>query len=89
MNDEVAYSPAFFWPRLGEWFPKLTKWKMVTDFVKAVHDFVQEHIDEQKQNNPVDEDARDLISAYLQEIERTSDEKSGFYNETGCKDLYC
>ena len=76
------------WPKLGEWFPKLTKWKLVTDFVKAVHDFVQEHIDEHKDNASVDANVSDFIGAYLQEIEWTSDEDSGFYKKTDCKDPY-
>ena len=84
--DEISYSPAFFWPKLGEWFPKLTKWNMYLDFVRAMQDFVQEHIDEHKKHSSVEGSAKDLIDAYLQEIDRTSDETSGFYKETGCKD---
>ena len=85
VNETIAFSPAFFWPKLGEWFPRATNWESVLEVVHQVQTFVKSHIQDHVENPPADGNPRDFLDAHMQEIQKTEDTGSIFDEKIGCK----
>jgi len=74
-----------FYPILATLFPEATGYNKLTHTIAKTWEFFQGVVNEHK-NTVTDEEPRDYMDAYLQEIKRNKDEsKSSFTGDTGDK----
>ena len=84
--NKLAGNPfVMFFPKLAKKFPGLSGWRDLMQVVRKSDEFIAVPIAEHKKSYNPDDEPRDLVEAYLHEINRTTDSKSSFYKSVGGK----
>jgi len=85
---EIGDNPiALFFPNLAKKFPGISGWNKLMKALGPLNNIFHETVKE-RVKNPGDEDhPRDLMDAYMNEVNKTTDPYSTFYKETGVNSM--
>jgi len=73
--------------RIAKMFPKLSKWQNLVDAARPIHKLVENAVMEHENHIPDEQQPRNLIDAYINEINNCTDPASTFYKDIGRKIL--